>query len=158
LLIILWFLFDVHGVVRGGGNVAYIAHIGGFLGGVILAGVLLKLRIVQPDWDETSLPDLFRERFRRRRQEDAGQAMHPPEHLEHLEHFYEDSSQRPAEARRMLSVDELVKTPVPVSSIHEASIRYACPCGKRFTAHITQAGKKGICPKCRRVIIIPLPQ
>jgi membrane associated rhomboid family serine protease len=56
-IILLWFLFDIWGAVRGGGDVGYWAHIGGFVTGVALATVLLATGVVRMDNGETSIFD-----------------------------------------------------------------------------------------------------
>ncbi len=60
-IILLWFAFDILGLVMGGGGVAYMAHIGGFVGGVVLAYVLLHFDIIrmEPRF-ELSLIDILR--------------------------------------------------------------------------------------------------
>lgn len=46
-LILVWFLLNLTGGVAGSLPVAFLAHIGGFLGGVALAGILMLFRIVE---------------------------------------------------------------------------------------------------------------
>lgn len=46
-MILLWFVFDILGVLLGGGNVAYFAHIGGFIAGGIVAVILTSLDLVE---------------------------------------------------------------------------------------------------------------
>lgn len=60
-MILFWFAFDILGLVMGGGGVAYMAHIGGFVGGVVLAYVLLHFDIIrmEPRF-ELSLVDILR--------------------------------------------------------------------------------------------------
>ncbi len=48
-LILVWFLLNLTGGVAGSLPVAFLAHIGGFLGGVALAGVLILFRIVESE-------------------------------------------------------------------------------------------------------------
>jgi membrane associated rhomboid family serine protease len=54
-MILLWFAFDIWGAVRGGERVAYWAHVGGFLAGVVLASLLLALGLVKMSGGERSL-------------------------------------------------------------------------------------------------------
>ena len=51
-IIMLWFAFDIFGALRGHGNIAYVAHIGGFLGGVSLAVLMLKFNVPFGDWEK----------------------------------------------------------------------------------------------------------
>ena len=46
-MILFWLAFDIWGATKGGGRVAYFAHLGGFAGGFLLALVLLKTKMVQ---------------------------------------------------------------------------------------------------------------
>lgn len=46
-MILLWFIFDILGVLIGGGNVAYFAHIGGFAAGIVIAFILTSLNLVE---------------------------------------------------------------------------------------------------------------
>ena len=53
-MIFAWAVFDILGVIFGGGNIAYWAHIGGFVMGMLLASSLVLLKVV-----ETYDPTLF---------------------------------------------------------------------------------------------------
>jgi membrane associated rhomboid family serine protease len=59
VMIVLWLIFDIWGAVRGGGGVAYWAHIGGFAAGFGLAALLLKTGRITMTRYERSLLDLF---------------------------------------------------------------------------------------------------
>ena len=55
-LIILWFVVDIWGAVEGGGNIAYGAHIGGFLTGMVLGVLFLKKKwVIMSKYDNPSL-------------------------------------------------------------------------------------------------------
>lgn len=56
-MILLWLVFDILGVIFGVGNIGYWAHIGGFIGGVGLATLLLQLGIVEMGESERSIYD-----------------------------------------------------------------------------------------------------
>ena len=56
----LWFTFDIWGVVTASGGVAYWGHLGGFLAGVVIALVLLKLRVIRMVEYELSILDVLR--------------------------------------------------------------------------------------------------
>ena len=58
-VILLFFAFDIWGASRGGGGVAYWAHIGGFVTGVALASGLLLTRMVEMTDTEESLLSVF---------------------------------------------------------------------------------------------------
>ncbi|MHC4912636.1 MAG: rhomboid family intramembrane serine protease, partial [Planctomycetota bacterium] len=51
-LILFWLAFDIGGVIRGGGRVAYFAHGGGFAAGFLLAILMLKMRwVIMDRWE-----------------------------------------------------------------------------------------------------------
>jgi len=54
-MVLLWAAFDVWGAVRGGGNIGYYAHLGGFATGFVLAVVLLKIGLIEMERGERSL-------------------------------------------------------------------------------------------------------
>jgi len=55
ILIVIYFIFDLWGVVSGGGNVAYLAHVAGFVAGFGLGASLVLTRLVESDADEQHL-------------------------------------------------------------------------------------------------------
>ena len=56
-MILYWLAFDIWGVVNGGGNVGYAAHLGGFAAGFALASILVLTGVVL-------LPATLYDRFR----------------------------------------------------------------------------------------------
>ncbi len=62
--ILMWFAFDLWGALGGGGNVAYVAHLGGFFAGFGLASALLLSDLVPTDRGEQSIYEALKERFR----------------------------------------------------------------------------------------------
>ncbi len=61
LIIVFWFLFDIFGVVVGGGTTAYWAHIGGFLGGLGFGMLALHRGWFQlTEYDNRSLLEIVR--------------------------------------------------------------------------------------------------
>ncbi len=61
-VILMWFAFDVFGLVVGGGSTAYGAHLGGFLGGATFLVILLMLGFCQATEYERNLLEIFAER------------------------------------------------------------------------------------------------
>ncbi len=58
-LILLWFILDIYGAWNGTGLVAYWAHIGGFVSGVILGIAFLKLQWIRMDsYDNPTLLEM----------------------------------------------------------------------------------------------------
>jgi membrane associated rhomboid family serine protease len=61
LIIVAWFLFDLWGVITGGGMIAYWAHIGGFLGGLGFGLLALHFRWFQlTEYDNRCLLEIIR--------------------------------------------------------------------------------------------------
>lgn len=58
-LVLFWFACDIWGAATGSGGIAYAAHIGGLLGGVALATVLLKTRAIRMAPEEESFYQWF---------------------------------------------------------------------------------------------------
>jgi membrane associated rhomboid family serine protease len=58
-MVLLWLAFDIWGAFRGGGNIAYAAHIGGFVAGFTLTVVSLKAGWLEMDRGERSLLDVL---------------------------------------------------------------------------------------------------
>lgn len=54
-MVLLWLVFDVVGAVRGGGGVAYFAHLAGLAAGFALTVLLLKTGLVEMERGERSL-------------------------------------------------------------------------------------------------------
>lgn len=64
VVILLWFGFDIWGVISGASGIGYWAHIGGFLGGFALGMTLLKLGIIQTtEWDNETLLEIVTARL-----------------------------------------------------------------------------------------------
>ena len=61
VLTLIWFAFDAYGALNGSGGVAYWAHLGGFVSGVVVGVTALKLRwVTLTEYDNASLVDIFR--------------------------------------------------------------------------------------------------
>jgi membrane associated rhomboid family serine protease len=58
-MVLLWLVFDVWGIVRGGGNIGHLAHVAGFAAGFVLGVVLLTTKLVEMDKGERSLLQVF---------------------------------------------------------------------------------------------------
>jgi membrane associated rhomboid family serine protease len=61
-MILLWLGFDIWGAASGGGGVAYIAHLGGFGAGALLAFGLLTVKFLESDEHERTIVDMLSER------------------------------------------------------------------------------------------------
>jgi membrane associated rhomboid family serine protease len=58
-MVLLWLIFDVWGLFWGTGNIGYLAHVVGFLGGLGLGVLLLQTGIVEMEKGERSLLQVF---------------------------------------------------------------------------------------------------
>jgi membrane associated rhomboid family serine protease len=59
VMILLWFAYDIFGVIVGAGKIGYFAHIGGFITGFVVAVVLLKIKYITMTSYEKSLLQVF---------------------------------------------------------------------------------------------------
>ena len=61
VLALIWLAFDLFGAMSGGGNVAYFAHIGGLVGGIVIGLVLLQFdKIDLTVYDRQTLLEFFK--------------------------------------------------------------------------------------------------
>jgi len=138
--ILLWFALNIYGAIRGGGRIAYTAHIGGFVAGIGLALLLLKTGNIKIERYEKSILGLL------------GLAGKKP---------------KPAESRgdrtrwqHKWEVEERAKTlqkKTPVKPEAPAEfIRFKCSsCGQPIKVPGKHAGRTGRCPMCSVRVKIP---
>ena len=129
-LILLWFLFDLWGAASGGEGIAYIAHIGGFTAGVLLAAFMLKSRLVEMNETERSLLEIL------------GVPIGSPEH-----------TAAGAVADRL----EEERASLGAPAAQEGTMQFRCACGKVVKTSIKNAGMNARCPACKKMIRIPMP-
>jgi len=147
-MILFWLVFDVWGAIKGGGRVAYLAHIGGFAGGFVLAILMLKLKIVKMERYEKSLLQLL-----------AGYKKPPadefkPQYKGYLGLIQKDLQDQPESIATNSPVEQ--KTLSLESDIpREEFIHFTCSCGKRLKVPSKFAGRMGRCPKCNNRVRIP---
>jgi hypothetical protein len=155
-IILMWFGFDMLGAMSGGGGVAYFAHLGGFIGGFVLAFVLLKTKAIQMEKYERSLLQIWDERKQVPEAE-------PDRRFGIYSTMLEDSKTaektQPQETIRISDdakqQDEPTKMPPIADMLKEVPIHFACSCGKRFKVPGGFAGRGANCPKCNKRLIIP---
>jgi len=147
-LILFWLAFDIWGMVRGGGGVAYFAHGGGFAAGFLLAILMLKMRWVVMDRWEKSILQILAERKQPVREEYRGDLGKYGVLAKELEAEEEAS----APVREMVRE---VKTAAPVEKRKDEFIRFVCVCGKRVKVPRAHAGKVGRCPACGKRVQVP---
>jgi len=181
-MILFWFAFDIYGAFAGGIGVAYTAHIGGFLAGVFLAVLFLRLRIVVMEDDERSLLQVFSGKNSRQDEEDRLWEMrHNSSHL-HQELYraeeefnnkesgkdYEQEYQQHQQKQHLIDVKPAGHQQRfayqrqnneddcdRVGLVDDGYIRFACQCGKKLKMPNSYAGKNGKCPKCGSRVRVP---
>jgi membrane associated rhomboid family serine protease len=159
-MILFWLVFDIWGAMQGGGQVAYFAHLGGFAGGVVLAILMLKFKILTMERYEKSLLQIIEE-YR-----------HPPAVDESPKGYYSFLNATANEQPELplvpippvpfvpktISVEppeQPEKIPLEPQIHKDEFIRFACSCGKRLKMPAKYAGKTGKCPKCNARLKIP---
>jgi len=152
-IILLWFVFDLLGAMVSKsqlGGVAYVAHVGGFVGGVALAIVMLKTKLVVMLRDEKSILELLglekkdtpaerRGDFAHWQQEWGGEEKGPGDEKQQMQ---EEAPERQA------AVFETQEPP-------ERFIHFTCRCGQRVKMPGKYGGLIGRCPKCSARLKIP---
>lgn len=138
-MILLWFAFDIWGAMSGGHGIAYIAHIGGFAGGLGLAVLMLKKKWIVMDRHEKSLLELLGWEKKQIPEESRKDIAYWQQQLQQLE-------AKKAESQ---------KIPLDPEKPKEQFIRFNCRCGQKIKVPIEHAGKIGRCPKCSIRIKVP---
>lgn len=160
-MILFWLVFDILGAMGGGGSVAYFAHLGGFAGGVVLAILMLKLKMLTMERYEKSLLQIIDE------------YLHPPKIEESPAGYYGylNAGTNLQEELPLVTVPPIPFEPKTISldpveqpqtmplepqKPQDEFIRFACACGKRVKMPAKYAGKTGKCPQCSARLKIPL--
>lgn len=152
-MILLWFVFDIWGAMKGGGRVAYFAHLGGFASGVVLAVIMLKAKWIAMESYEKSLLQLIG-LDKSETDESVRSGLEPWQQ----QYPVSDAMQPESEATPLTPQEpeaELETIPLGPEKPKEEFILFACPCGKRFKMPAGYAGRTGRCPKCQGRIKIP---
>jgi len=140
-VIVLWFVFDVWGMLAGGGEVAYAAHIGGLVFGCALGAALLLSGLVRMDKDEKSLPELLGMKVPREEPEPRPFTPHPA---------------MPAPAAPPRPTVPAAGPAIPAAADDaEDRIRFPCACGNPLVARRRFAGREAKCPKCAATVRVP---
>ena len=177
-MILFWLVFDIWGAARGGGNVAYFAHLGGFAAGFGLCALALKLNWLEMAPDERSLFDVIKhgrtpQRFRERK----GSPEKPPEQWA-AQRKGPNGPKTMLETMQASRPEQQTETRVPPPSPHPPAsgadisrppgqaqtpgppppadtVRMKCVCGKRLRVPRSLSGQQATCPACKQVIQIP---
>jgi membrane associated rhomboid family serine protease len=160
-MILFWLVFDILGaMLGGGGGVAYFAHLGGFAGGVVLAILMLKFKMLTIERYEKSLLQIIEE-YRHPLAVDES----PRGYYSFLNATANEQPELPLVPispvpfePKTISFDppEQPETiPLEPQTPKDEFIRFACSCGKRLKMPAKYAGKTGKCPKCNARLKIP---
>lgn len=132
-LILAWLAFDIWGALRGGGRIAYAAHVGGFAAGFAVAAAAVWLGRLRMEAYEKSLLEVLGIRPMADRPEPRSR-----------EGIAERAEPRPAQAH---GPDLPAQDDGPPIVLH-------CPCGKVLRAPARFAGKTIRCPVCTGPILV----
>ncbi len=159
-MILFWLAFDILGVILGGGGVAYFAHLGGFAGGVILAVLMLKFRMVTMERYEKSLFQVIEEYRHPSAVEEPSSGYY--NYLNATANLQQEVPLAPIPPvpfePKTISFDPVKKPqtiPLEPQKPQDEFIRFACSCGKRLKMPAKYAGKTGKCPQCNARLKIP---
>jgi hypothetical protein len=138
-MILLWFVFDIWGAMKGGQGIAYFAHIGGFVAGFGLAILMLKTKWIIMERDEKSLLELLGWEKKEVSQE-------PRRDFASWQQQWNEAETETAPPQTIPTVPEEKK---------EQFIRFRCRCGQKIKVSWKHAGKIGRCPKCSTRVKVP---
>jgi membrane associated rhomboid family serine protease len=141
-VILFWMGFDIYGAMKGGGGVAYWAHLGGLFGGVAFGLLSLAVGLVWMHPLEESLPQAMTRKYGipfpvhiEGEAADAGDAAH--------------TGETPPDS----GVD-LPPPPEPEAGESER-VMLRCDCGQKLLVAATVRGRKIRCPTCQKVVNVP---
>ncbi len=165
-MILLWLAFDVFGLVRGGGGVAYLAHLGGFVAGVAIGFLLLLTKLVpmDPDDDESLLQILTRGKKKEPAISRSRTAFDIQQAIDRKKYGALDDKPEPQLEPLSLPIMTSQAKPGPSApqptpqKASEPMVRFYCTCGQKIKMPAKYAGKTGKCPKCRKKVTIPSAQ
>jgi len=145
-MILFWLAFDIYGASRGGGGVAYFAHLGGFATGFVLAVLMLKTKWITMERYEESLLQIWQKRK-------GPVAALPGSNPRMFPYDFETQKwETSAIAEREKAEKKTVepkKTPFELEEPKDELIRFTCACGKKVKAPAKYAGKTARCPRCK---------
>jgi len=147
----LWFVFDIFGAAVGIGHVAYYGHLGGFALGVVLGFALLSVKVVKMSEDERSIICIVRE-HRQKRLEDRLAAEARQDLMEAKQ---AESEQRRAKRVEAIKRQAAAQKQQTAASTQSQVIHFSCTCGQHLKMPRSYAGRTGMCPACKKTLIIP---
>lgn len=151
-IILFWLAFDIYGVSKGGGGVAYFAHLGGFAVGFVLAVLMLKTKLMTMERYEESLLQIWENRNKPVPALPGARGGTFNYDLETLK-AQAAAKSKPEKIEKKTVAAE--KIPFELEEPKEELIRFACSCGKKVKAPLKYAGKTARCPQCKNPVKIP---
>ena len=159
-MILYWLAFDIFGAIYGGGMLAYWAHLGGFAGGFGLAWLLVKKGVVTMDEFESSLLDIIDSRKHPEEYRSASEkysdyiTAQAQQYEQAPEEFSRPPDTKPS-PKPLYPVGPSITSRATTQKQMDDCIRFECTCGKLIRTSITNAGRKGKCPQCKKSITVP---
>ena len=161
-MILLWLAFDIFGLVRGGGGVAYLAHLGGFAAGVGIGFVLLLTGLVpmDPDDDKSLLQILTSGKKKEPAISRSRTVFEIRQAIDREKYGALDDRPEPEiqPLRLPIMTSEAKTGPTTSQKASEQMVRFYCTCGQKIKMPAKHAGRAGKCPKCKQRITIPSPK
>jgi len=179
-IILLFLAFDIWGAVRGGAQIAYHAHLGGFAAGLGLIVLALTTRLLRMEITEKSLLQVLGFQKRQPERERLAAGGRPPEHWaappeepRGPKTMLETMAGEPAPGvgprvaiskpppSRPLPKQDISRPPRagptrPAGPPAQAdTVLMKCICGKRLRVPRTLSGRQAKCPACSQIIQIP---
>lgn len=165
-MVLLWFAFDLCGLIFGGGLVAYWAHVGGFLAGFGLATLMLQLKLIGMQRYEKSLFQLIRRQTTPDLEEQSSDVSFWQRQLSQTAEQTSEKTPTVTTRPTPAPLPTLVEQPPPAHTPPEAPaepvkkpkaqlLRITCSCGRKLKVPLAMAGKTGICPACNKRVRIP---
>lgn len=151
-MILFWLAFDIFGATKGGGAVAYFAHLGGFAAGFGLAILMLKMKWVVMERYEKSLLQMWEGRKEPLPElYGSNHGMFPYNFETRKLEVATKAEQEKTEKKTV----EVEKIPFELEEPKDELIRFMCACGKNVKAPMKYAGKVAKCPRCKNRVRIP---
>lgn len=168
-VIFFWLFFDIVGAYLGGGNVGYMAHLGGFAGGAAIAIILLMTGLLKSTKYEKNLLEYF---GILKNPQLASQTVRVAE----TENIPKEEPSKPNHALEANNLDDLFQSAnkgfhdkysntANVANTNNSlsntkntqeMIRFECShCGKRIKVKSKYAGHQAKCPTCSNKVTIP---
>jgi rhomboid family protein len=158
-VILFWLAFDIWGAIDGGGGIAYWAHLGGIIGGVVVASLFYHMRWIEMNRDEESLWETFRIEplvGSSGNSSYAGQSSPGTGYQQSPGYQREPIQRKPIQRATIQPPPPPPLASVPLAESPPEFISFACDCGKRYRVAGEHGGKKTKCKACDTLMEIPV--